>query len=420
MFVLSFIFPVLFYAVYGVLFALVLAALGETVVLYISPRITGFRDVASRMSNGDDNSIYIHITNQYGFKAKISLIDEVPFQFQVRDKTFELSIAPDEVKTIHYTLRPVERGAYHFGKINVFVSTPLQLIQRRYQLGEDQMVPVYPSFLQVNKYQLMAISNNLPFEGIKKIRKIGQNYEFDQVRNYVIGDDYRKINWSATARKGDLMVSQYEDEKSQNVYAVINMGRTMKMPFNKMTLLDHAINSSLIVLNNSIIKSDRAGLITFTNKIGTVLRASNKTGQINKIMETLYQQSTDFKEADYEMLYFRIRKELNQRSLLFLYTNFENMTSLKREMQFLKSISKYHLLVVIFFENTELDALSSDRSGDLEEVYVKTIAKKFKHEKELIDKELRNYGIQTILTTPENLTIDSINKYLELKSRGMI
>jgi uncharacterized protein (DUF58 family) len=274
--------------------------------------------------------------------------------------------------------------------------------------------------MQVKKYAFKAISNQLQDAGIKKIRKLGHNYEFDQIRDFIIGDDYRAINWKATAKKNAVMVNQYQDEKSQDVYALINKGRVMKMPFEEMTLLDYAINSALVMLTVAHGKDDKAGLITFNKAIDCVLPSSSNKRQMNIILDTLYNQVTDFSEAHYEKLYYHMRQVVKKRSLVFLYTNFESIISLKRELPYLQGIAKYHRLIVVFFSNTELKQLLTEESQTLEDIYIKTIANKFEYEKELIVKELHKYGIDTILTSPKDLTVSSINKYIEIKAKHLL
>lgn len=402
-------------------FALVVLLMGissEIFVLYkINEGVAAERDVADRLSNGDENSLYIQIQNQYAVKTKVNLIDELPEQFQIRDKNFKFELLPKERKTIRYEIRPTERGTYTFGNINIFVSTILSFVERRYTIEAKKEVAVYPSFMQVKKYDFLAISNHLKLAGLKKIRKIGHNYEFDHIKEFVLGDDYRSINWNATAKMNAVMVNQYQDEKSQGVIALINKGRVMKMPFEELTLLDHAINSSLVMLNIASQKDDHAGLITFNKNIDTVLAPSSNRRQMMHIQDALYNQKTDFTEPNYEKLFTQLRYSVKRRSLVFLYTNFESMISLKRELPYLRSIAKYHRLIVIFFKNTELNELTQSESKSVEDIYVKTIATKFKFEKELIYKELRKNGIDSVLTSPKNLTVNSINKYLEIKAK---
>jgi len=405
-----------------ILFLIFLAVLlTNGLILFRTRRgLFGYRFTPDKLSNGDENEIRIFCENFYPFNAEIEIIDEIPHQFQRRDISFILLLSPRESKTIRYTLRPVKRGEYSFGAVNAFVNSPLKLLRRRFRFSNDAWVPVYPSYLQMRKYELLAISNRLTEAGIKKIRRIGQNQEFELIKEYVQGDDMRTINWKATARKQYLMVNQYQDERAQHVYSLIDKSRVMQMPFNALSLLDYAINASLVISNIAIRKSDKAGLITFQDSIDVTVPASKSNNQMATILEVLFKQKTGYRESDYSVLYSHIRRKINQRSLLLLFTNFESLYGMQRQLPYIKSLAKQHQLVVIFFENTELAEFIKKPAKDLKEIYFKAIAEKFALDKKLIAKELQNIGIQTILTAPENLTVNTINKYLELKARGMI
>ncbi|HEY4151489.1 MAG TPA: DUF58 domain-containing protein [Chitinophagaceae bacterium] len=401
--------------------SLVLLAVFDYLLLYTRKEgMFARRITPERLSNGDDNSMSLYIENRYGFPVHVGVIDEIPFQFQKRDIWFRLSLGSRQEKKIEYRLRPTKRGGYSFGKLNVFTKTPLGLLMRRYRFDETAEVPVYPSYLQMRKYQLLAISNRLSEIGIKKTRRIGHSMEFEQIKEYVQGDDYRTVNWKATARRGQLMVNHYTDEKSQQIYCIINKGRMMKMPFEGLSLLDYAINASLVLSNVALLKQDKAGVITFSEELGSFLPADKRATQMNSVLEVLYNQKTRYLESDFEKLYTLIRNRITQRSLLVLFTNFESMSSLQRELPFLRKIARYHLLLVVFFENTEIRQLVEEDATDIEGVYTKTIAEKFIQEKRMIVKELQKYGILSILTAPQNVTVNTVNKYLELKTRQAI
>lgn len=400
--------------------AVIVLPLFDCILLYKVDGVRAMRDVPERLSNGDKNPICIEVSNFYAFQVSLHIVDEIPFQFQQRDVDFTANLASNASTTIEYQLRPTERGEYSFGSLNVFASSPLGLAQRKFVFEGAGVVPVYPSFMQMRKYELLAISNRLMDVGVKRIRKIGQAREFDQIREYIPGDEFRHINWNATARKSQLMVNQYQDEKSQHVYSIIDMGRTMKMPFEQLSLLDYSINAALVISNIAMLKDDKAGVVTFSESIGGVIKAERSKGHIKKILEMLYNQRTSYKEANYELLYATIKRTIHQRSLLILYTNFESLSSMKRQMKFFSMLAKSHLLCVVFFENTELRELLDSSPNTLEDVYIKTIAERFAHEKKLILSELERHGIQAIFTAPQNLTINTINKYLEIKARGLI
>ena len=421
LFVLSFFIPALFIlpkTVWYLFLAFVL--MDYTFLFLLSKAPLAKRITAERFSNGDENKVVLQVTNTMRFEVEMEIIDELPEQFQKRDWILKHRFKAGQEKNIAYSLRPTERGEYHFGNIILYVKSRLGLLMRRHDVGATITIPVFPSFMQLRKYELLSQTTIQSEHGNKRMRKIGHSMEFEQIKEYVRGDDIRTINWKATARKASLMVNNFTDEKSQQVYCIIDKGRLMKMPFGNLSLLDYAINSTLVLSNVCLKKQDKVGLMTFDNKMGTMLAADRKPVQQAHILQLLYNEETSFLESDYEMLYMQLRSRIKQRSLLILFTNFESLSGLKRQLVFLRSIAKHHLLMVVFFENTELKQLSAINANNLEEVYVKTIAEKFAYEKRLIVKELSKYGILSILTAPETLTINAINKYLELKARQAI
>ncbi len=393
----------------------------DVLIVFIGKnKIEANRIVPDKFSNGDKNGINVNITNNYTFLAYLEVIDEVPEQFQIRDFKIKDHIKPRKAKTINYTLTPKERGEYHFGYLNIYASSPIKLVAKRFMFDTGIMVPTYPSFKQLKKFELLNINKNSLDYGLKKVRRLGHTMEFEQIKDYVLGDDLRTINWKATAKKNQLMVNQFQDEKSQPVYSIIDKGRIMKMPFNGLSLLDYAINSSLVISNIVLKKHDKAGLFSFSKRIENMVVAERRNGQMRLILEALYNVKTDFFESDFGRLYANIKKHITHRSLLLMYTNFGTLDALNRQLPYLKAISKSHVLVVVFFKNTELDKLIKNKAETVQQVYDKVIAEKFDFEKRLIVNELKKYGIYSILTTPENLTIDTINKYLEIKARGLL
>ena len=421
LFVVSFFFPRMYKLSWVAFLILILFIAVDILLLFFAKKgIEGTRIMAEKLSNGDENAINISIKNYYTFPVVAKIIDEIPFQFQVRNFNISRKIKASSEDEISYYLRPTERGEYFFGNLNLYISSPLLLISRRFAFDNNQMVPVYPSYIQLRKYDLMAFSNQLFQYGFKKIRRIGHTMEFEQIKEYIPGDDIRTLNWKATAKKNSLMVNQFQDEKSQSVYMVIDKGRLMKMPFNRLSLLDYAINATLVLSNVILKKQDKAGIFAFSKKVENRVVAEKRSSQMQLILENLYNIKTDFFESDFSRLYVDIKKNLNQRSLVILYTNFETVDGLHRQLPYLKEIEKNHLLVVVFFNNTELEDLIHKKAANIQEIYDKVIAEKFAFEKRLIVNELKKYGIYSVLTDPENLTLDTINKYLEIKARGIL
>ena len=421
LFVISYFYPVFFKLAYFVLLILIGLLVIDILLVFVGEnRFQAERKTPERLSNGDENSISILARNQYPYPVQCTIIDEIPVQFQKRDFKINASFNVGETKEINYTLRPLERGEYLFGKLNIYVSSMLGLISKRYKFSQDHLIACYPSFIQLKQFELININRNSHEMGIKKIRRLGHSMEFEQIKDYVTGDDLRTINWKATAKKNTLMVNQFQDEKAQAVYCVIDKGRAMQMPFNGLSLLDYAINSTLVINNIVLKKGDKAGILSFSKNIKNFVVAERRTSQMNLLLDAIYKIKTDFFESDFNRLYSKIKRNITTRSLILLFTNFETLDGLNRQLPYLKAIAKNHLLIVVFFKNVELNSLIADKAETVQEVYDKVIAEKFAFEKRLIVQELKKYGIHSILTEPENLTINSINKYLEIKSRGLL
>lgn len=421
-FIITYFFPLLFELGLILLVLVLLVLLIDVLLLFRQPdALQAKRKMADIFSNGDENKITLELKSFYPFKIKVEVLDDIPAQFQERTLKLFTRLKQSETKLLGYSLKPLTRGEYWFGAINCLVSSPLGLAERKFSLPAEKMVTVWPSFHSLRSFELLAHNATTGEVGSRKIRKLGHSLEFEEIKEYVPGDDLRNVNWKATARKGgELMVNNFMDERSQQVYCLIDKSRVMKMPFDGMSLLDYAINASLVLSRVALVKYDKAGLICFDENRGTMIPADRKGIHMSILAETLYRQQTNFLEADYEKLVTLVKGRITHRSLLILFTNFESMGSLQRQLPFIRSLAKQHLLLVVFFENTELQKILETPVDDLEQLYIKTITEKFITEKRLMVKELQKYGIQSILTPPHLLTTQTINKYLELKARQII
>ena len=403
---------------------LLIATLADVALLWHRRAITAERRLSTRFSNGDDNTITISVESTYPFPVRIEVIDELPFQFQQRDFSSLFSASSPSrllcsggaAAHLAYSLRPTRRGVYSFGHVLVFASTHLGLVERRYRCASPCDVCVYPSFQKLHQYELMAISQNLQQPGIKRIRRIGNNTEFEHIRDYLRGDDYRTVNWRATARLSRPMVNVYQDERSQQVFCIVDKGRVMQQAFEGMTLLDYAINASLALSYVAMRKEDRAGLITFNDNLETFVAADRRPGHINKLMETLYAEQTNFEETDFSALSVGIGRHISKHSLLILFTNFMGLVSLQRQLPFLLQIARRHRLLVVFFDDVELQQFVDSPAATAEQRCQHEVAEKFVAEKQLVSATLRQYGILSLLTSPLELTVDVINRYLAVRA----
>jgi len=420
-FILAFSFPWLFLFAKIFLAISIALTLTDLVLLFATNiQFEAERVLPKIMSLGHENLVRIEITANSPVKLNVQLIDELPEQLQKRDFKLIIQFSNAEFKSLQYYIRPLSRGVYIFGDMQLVTMSTLKLMARKFTITAQKEIAVYPSVAEMKYFELKTFSEISTLQGIRKLRRIGHSYEFEQIKEYVYGDEYRNVNWKATSRKGKLMVNQFQEEKSQQIYCLIDTCRVMQLPFNGLSLLDYSINSSLVILNIALKKEDKVGLITLDSKQATVLNAEKNRSQIRKILEKLYHIKDQDLESNYEILYSTVRKKISQRSLLFFFTNFESQYALERVLPILRKLNILHLLVVVFFENEEVSNLSLGNAANLEDIYIQTMAQKFVSTKYQLAQTLKVHGIQVIYTKPKDLSMNTINKYLELKARGLI
>ena len=420
-FLVAFSYPFLLTVGWWVLYFLGLLIIIEYIILWQSSKTLNInRKVNSKLSLGDKQHISYFIENNSFLNLNYELTDELPFQFQHRKYIKQGIIDKGAASKFKYLIQPTVRGEYQFGNLHIYITTSvIGLIQRKSTKNISESVSVYPSFIQMKKYEMQVFSKTASLSGIRRVREIGENDEFEHIRNYSQGDNIKSINWKATSRRNELMINQYENSKSQMVYTIVDKGRSMKMPFEDLTLLDYAINTSLVVSNIVLKKYDKAGLITFSDKLGAMVKADSQQHQLQKITKYLYDQKTDFKESNFELLFYTIRAQISRRSILLFFTNFEQQYDMRRNLKYLRSLNQKHLLIIIMFVNTELESAQHKKARKMKNIYYKTFAQRAIMDKEKIADTLRANGVQVILTKPEDLSINTVNKYLEIKSKRM-
>lgn len=394
-----------------------LCVLIDFLLLYFirSSKMQAERICAERFSNGDENDVKIKFNNPYFFKSKVEIIDEMPIDFQMREFVLSAKLEPKEEREIVYKLIPKKRGEYKFDHIRLFFSTPLGLVQRRFTRGTAFDVKVYPSFSKLSLYSLMANHHHLDEYGIKQIRQVGADTEFDQIKDYVQGDEYRHINWKASARTNSLKVNVYQQERSIQVFSVIDKGRMMQQSAYGLTFFEYAINAALAVSYVSIKKEDKAGLASFDKDMDNFVPASRLGSHMQNMMEALYHEQTIFEESDYSALASGFLKRCTKHSLVILYCNFSTLNALQRELPYLRQISKKHKLIVVVFKDRQMQEYLESKARNTEDYYQHMMVEKYMKEKDLIISTLRQNGILTIYTLPENLSVNVINKYLEVR-----
>lgn len=410
------------FAIGWILFSILVVSfiVDATILFGEEKEITCNRIVPQRLSNGDQNIVQLVIQNRYKRGITINIIDEIPVEFQIRDFSIIEKFKPKEQRTIEYTLRPIRRGEYTFQNINIYAFSALHLVERRFVFYSKQQTKVFPSFYFIRNMELLSVDNRTRECGIKLVRRIGNSSEFDQIKKYVVGDDYRTINWKVSARLHKLMCNVYTDEQSQQIFNVIDKGRGMQHTFDGMNLLDYSINAALALSYITIQHNDKAGLITFDQKIDSYVAPRKAANQMEILLENLYRQESTYIQSNYSTLFEFSKKNINKRSLFIIYTTFDTTISLERQLPYIKKIALSHVVLVVFFKDNELTDIVNKPLIKTTDYFDHVIAEKVEFEKLMIVNTLHKFGIHSILTSPQNIRIDVINKYLDMKAKRII
>lgn len=395
-------------------------------VMLLLLRIEGGRIISTKLDLGEENTVKLGFTITRGIHKlrSVYVIDEIPTEFISKEEKHEMTVDKDGNITCSYNFIPSCRGNFKLGRSLVFASF-FGMIERRLILEENgHEVDVYPAFTRLREKDEQVRSKQMLTTGSHKRQQPANQTEFRDIREYVVGDDIRRINWKATARTGNTMVNDYEDERSQHIISIIDCGSAMQRTFNNLSLQDHAINASLLVSYSALEKeSDCVGVCAFDRK-GTIFLPprAGKT-QFKSIMQQLYALDAEYGESDIEQLCLLLDRNVKRRSLVFLYTEIPTMSVLNRKLQFFKRISTRNCLVVVNCLDKELESVSElhidryKKNNVHSQCVERTLAKDMVNQKQLIADTLQQNGIYSLSVYPESLSFNVLKKYLELKSK---
>jgi uncharacterized protein (DUF58 family) len=388
------------------------------------------RHLAEQLSLGTHNRISITASlrggiNEFvasGARYRFLIRDDPPQDFTIEgdiERAVVLTAAHRE-ENIEYTVTPHRQGDYRFGDIYALVTGPLRLISRFERLDTASDVKVYPNLQETEKYDLLARKGLLMQVGIRSLRIRGTGSEFESLRDYVIGDEYRKIDWPATARRNKLISRQYNVEKAQNIVLVIDCGRNMLQPVQKMTKLDFIINTALMLGYVAASQDDKVGLVIFDAEMRTFIPPAKGKAQIFRLLSALYNVTAQMVESDYRAGFLEVAARWRRRSLVVFFTDLVDPESSAEILNAIAMVEKRHKVLCVTVSDPTILAAASSVPTTEAEVYRKSVALQVLQERKSAISLLKRRNVWTIDSPPENLSADLINHYLELKARSGI
>jgi uncharacterized protein (DUF58 family) len=382
----------------------------------------------SKLSLGAENAITLLLANRGQRPISFQLRDEYPYQFISDAVTLEGQIAAYDIHEARYHLKPLQRGNYQFGDINIRYLSALKTFVRQARYPATAQVKVYPNVLDVRKYDLLA-RRGLLFElGLRANRQFGAGTEFSRLREYNTDDEFRRINWKATARRGKPIAAEYETERSQYIVSMIDTGRLMRPPVDDPTSgaghglakLDYAINTALLLSYVATLKGDHVGLLTFADDVRTYLAPKRGKGQFYHMLEALYNVQFEPVEADYGQALAYLGVKHKRRSLIIMFTDLVTLDAAKPLIAHMARLAQRHLPLCVVISDPNITNLAAQPPRDSDAVYQRAVAEMLLDERRVVLDTLNRSGVLTLDVPADKLTVSVINKYLELKGRGAI
>ncbi|MCE1248741.1 MAG: DUF58 domain-containing protein [Firmicutes bacterium] len=378
------------------------------------------RIMEDKLSLGTDNRVAVEISNLSGFRVKIQVKDDYPDSFEVDKKMLELSLKGQSGSEVHYSVKPPRRGAYTFGHLHVRVNSILGLLGRQFKVDLTRMIKVYPNIKEISRYKIIARKGRLIEAGLKPVRAYGMGTEFESLREYLPDDEFRKISWKATARKGKIVASQYQNERSQNIFIAIDSGRMMTSRVNGISKLDYAMNAALLLGYVAMEKGDNVGMMVFSDDIKTFVPCKRGKKQLHLLIESLYNQEPTLVEPDYGRAIRYLSTKNRKRSLVVIFTDLIDTDVSRAIVTYSRSLYPTHLPLVVAINDPALYAEADKPAADVTEVYHRAVAEDLIAQREQVKAALHKGGVMTLDVPPSKLTPSLVEKYLSVKARARL
>jgi uncharacterized protein (DUF58 family) len=402
------------------------------------------REMNSKFSLGVENVVTLKVINRSRYPLRVRLKDDFPDEFLFDRIVHDCYVSPMDQTDIAYRLMPLRRGIYQFVDIHLRCQGILGLVVRQRRVPAATEIKVYPNLQAIRQYELLVKRGMLHQIGLKNSRRFGEGTEMERLREYLPDDDFRRMDWNATARQRKPIVREFETERSQDVVIMLDTGRLMASPIlleasrlpameatsqkarkprdpdHLMLKLDYAINTTLMTAFVSTLKGDKVGLIAFADTVHQYLAPKPGKKQFLTMLETIYALPVHAVEPDFEVVFKYLATKQRKRALIILFTDILDNDSAEGIAAYVSQLSKHHLVVCVTLTDTGIVELAEQKATDSKSVYQKAIAERLLQEKRATLDILRRRGVITIDVPAHQLTMAVVNKYLELKAKSQI
>lgn len=377
------------------------------------------RKGSERLSVNEEQPILFEIYNKGNQKIKLELVDELPdyYHFKSLQPQMVVEVMPGEKQEVSYMVTPKKRGAFKFGKLHAKVLGQMEMHYCYILFDVEREYKVYPNLLAARKTHITMYRNLIEKDGRKATKVISQGTAFESLREYMVGDDYRNINWKASARIDQPIVNQYEPEKNQRVYCFIDSGRPMSYTLRGESKLDKAINTVLVISDMVGRNGDLSGLLSFNTEVTGMITPGKGNGHREKMMEALYHMESTNLTSNYEDAFLHFKEKERHKSIIFMFTDFDTFEEAELLGNAASVIERNHILVIILLRNEKIEQMRDKKAKVEEDIFNKSAAIELLDERRRAIKRLNRKNVMCIECLPEKVEVTVLNKYIEIKNR---
>ncbi len=387
------------------------------------PRKNAFtieRETTRVVSVQKNHPVSLHISNLSQRSPTGWIRDDIPQEFETQPQEFVLRLAARSRVTVHYDLKATRRGAFSLNQINLRVRSLLGLWQRLLVYPQTTELHVYPDMKQLAEYAMLARTNRLSLMGVRRTRRAGLENDFERLRDYTLDDNYKYIDWRASARRQKLTVKDFQTSQSQRIIFLLDCGRLMTNESSGLSLLDHSLNAALLLSYVALRQGDSVGVIAFADRVLSFVPPRGGMKQMNQLLHASFNRFPELVESRYDDAFLYLNSHCKKRSLVVLVTNVIDEVNAHQIESYLRNVAGRHLpLGVILRDHRLFDAADRDPASD-EQLFEAAAASEILTWRHQVLRDLEHRGVLTLDVFPEDMTAPLVNSYLEIKARQLL
>jgi uncharacterized protein (DUF58 family) len=379
------------------------------------------RRCGTTCSLGEPQRVTLVIENLGRRARRLRLRDDVPGVFTAVPADFSFEVPPRSRAELEYRFVPVRRGTYELERVDALASSRLGLWQRALSWPVETRVRVYPDVRQIARYTLLARRDRLGVLGMRPIRRLGTDNEFERLRDYFEGDDPRHLDWRATARRRKLTVRAHQHDQSQRIMFLIDCGRMMAGDTGGgLSPVDHAFNAMLLLAHVALIRHDHVGMLAFSDRTRAYIPPGSGPGQIRRLVHAVHDVFPQRVEPRYDCAFLDLERRCRKRSLVVLLSNLFDDVGAEIVSEYLGNLTGRHLPLGVFLRDHDLFAMADGAAESGPSFYRGAAAADLLNWRERVMAGLRGRGVLTLDVFPGELTGELVSKYLEIKARHLL